>query len=123
KGILHRSQGKSPSHDAGDFGIDMWHTVEFSRFERAPQPAVSGLFWGNPSNLLPCPLSVKPPCGSSSEETWASILPPNGRTRDRLSMLIEECCSVHLRGLFQSCGECSVVGSGYEITCLLYASQ
>jgi hypothetical protein len=101
----------------------MWHTVEFSRFERAPQPAASGRFWGNPSNLLPCLPSVKPPRGDPSRETWASIVPPSGRRRDCLSMLIEGCCSVHFRGLVQSCGECSVVGSRHDITCLLHASQ
>ena len=40
----------------------MWHTVEFSRFGRAPHHSLSGLVWGNRSNLLPGTFPVNSPC-------------------------------------------------------------
>jgi len=46
KGIQHRS-GIS-RHDARGFGIDMWHTVEFSRFGRAPHLHPFGPDLGQP---------------------------------------------------------------------------
>ena len=61
----------------------MWHTVEFSRFGRAPLQTLSGRFWGNPSNLLPLTHLVNSPCWRVSKLEGLSIVPLIGRASDR----------------------------------------
>ena len=47
------------SIDAG-FGIDFWHTVEFSRIVRAPPAIPWDRFWGNSPMLPPTASGLNP---------------------------------------------------------------
>jgi len=80
----------------------MWHTVEFSRFGRAPYLTLAGLIWGNRSNLHHRYSSVDQPCRRVASLKRASTIQPSARQSEPISIVMEGGYLVEFAGPFQS---------------------